>query len=459
MVRCLIAASLGIALLVNMAGAVEPPQLGTRKLGDDWPLLLGPTGDNRSRETGIITEWNATSPKIVWQLPLGTGYGTPAISRGRLFQFHRVADQARLVCLNSETGAELWKFEYPSDYQDLYGYDNGPRSSPIVDEDRVYILGAEGMLHCLSVLDGKVIWKLDTTKQFGVIQNFFGVGCTPVIYEQLLILNIGGSPAESKNAPPGALDQVKGNGSGVVAFDKLTGQVKYQFSDELASYASPTLAKIDGRPWCFVFARGGLIGFDPATGKQDFHFPWRAEILESVNASNPVVFGDEVLISETYGPGAALLKVKPGSHSVVWTDEERRREKSIQTHMNTPIYHDGYVYASSGRHTQNAELRCVEWKTGKIMWSRPGLSRSSLLYVQGHFICLTEYGDLILLKATHEKFEPIGHLVLTGEKDAAGQPQRLLKYPAWGAPVLSHGLLYVRGADRLVCLDLIPEKK
>ncbi len=114
---------LAFALIANLAGAVEPPQLGTRKLGDDWPQLLGPTGDNRSRETGIITEWNATSPKLVWQMPLGTGYGTPAISRGRLFQFHRVADQARLVCLNSETGTELWKFEYPSDYQDLYGYD------------------------------------------------------------------------------------------------------------------------------------------------------------------------------------------------------------------------------------------------------------------------------------------------------------------------------------------------
>ena len=97
-------------------------------------------------------------------------------------------------------------------------------------------------------------------------------------------------------------DELKGNGTGVVAFDKNTGKVSYKISDELASYASPVLATIDGRRWCFVFARGGLLGFEPATGKVDFHFPWRAEDLESVNASNPVVVGDQVLISETLRP-------------------------------------------------------------------------------------------------------------------------------------------------------------
>src|SRR5690606_31589665 len=109
---------------------------------------------------------------------------------------------------------------------------------------------------------------------------------------------------ESREAPPGQLDLVKPNGSGVVAFDKHTGKVKYKLADELASYASPVLAKIGGRDWCFVFARGGLLGFDPASGKQDFHYPWRADMLESVNASNPVVVDDLVFISECYDVGS-----------------------------------------------------------------------------------------------------------------------------------------------------------
>ena len=159
----------------------EPPAkiVQKRLAGDDWPKFLGPTGDNKSRERGILTTWPDTGLPVVWQLALGTGYGSPAISQGRLFQFDRQANQARLRCLTSETGELLWKFEYPTDYQDQYGYDNGPRASPVVDGDRVYIFGAEGLLHCLAVEDGKPIWKVDTTARFGVVQNFFGVGSTP----------------------------------------------------------------------------------------------------------------------------------------------------------------------------------------------------------------------------------------------------------------------------------------
>ncbi|HLJ97428.1 MAG TPA: PQQ-binding-like beta-propeller repeat protein [Gemmataceae bacterium] len=419
--------------------------LGTRKQGSDWPGFLGPLGTGVSREKGILSPWPKHGLRIVWHKPLGTGYAMPSISRGRLFLFDRQTNQARLRCLKSETGEELWKFEYPTDYQDYYGYNNGPRCFPVVDEDRVYIYGAEGMLHCVRAVDGKLLWKQDTKAEFGVVQNFFGVGSTPVIEGDLLIAQVGGSPPGSGAFP--TLGQ-KGNGSGVVAFDKFTGKIRYQVTDELASYAVPTLATIGGRRWCFVFARGGLIGMEPATGTIDFHYPWRARVLESVNASNPVVVGDYVFISETYGPGSALLKVKPGGYDVVWTDADKRRNKSMQCHWNTPIYHDGYLYGCSGRHTGEAELRCVEFATGKVMWREPALTRSSLLMVDGHFICLAEDGTLLLLKVNPQKFELVSRLE---------GPSILLEYPCWAAPILSHGLLYVRGKDHLVCLELIPE--
>jgi outer membrane protein assembly factor BamB len=442
------------------ASSAVVPDLGTRKQGEDWTAFLGPTGDSKSRETGIIANWPREGPRIVWQQRVGVGYGMPAISRGRLFQFARFGKQARLECLQSETGAPVWKFEYQTAYEDMYGYDNGPRCSPIVDDDRVYIFGAEGTLHCLTVIDGKLLWKVDTKEKFGVVQNFFGVGSTPVIFDELLICQVGGSSEDSRDVAPGQLDRVQGKDSGVVAFDKRTGAVKYQISDELASYAGPVLARINDRPWCFVFARGGLLAFDPANGHIDFHFPWRAPVLESVNASNPVVVGDRVLISETYGPGGALLRVEPGKYELLWSDKDRRRDKHLQTHWNTPVHHEGYVYASSGRHSAEAQLRCLELETGKIMWSQPGLSRSSLLYVDGHFVVLTEGGDLLLIKATPEKFEPVSLAVLEAPPHAVEAPgvgpRKLLTYPAWAAPILSHGLLYVRGHDRLVCLELIP---
>lgn len=439
-----------------------PPNLWTREIGDDWPTFLGPTSDSKSLETGIVTDWRPKSLVLLWQRELGTSYGAPAISRGRLFQFDRFANRARLYAVNAETGAELWRYEYATDYEDLYGYNNGPRCSPVVDGDRVYAFGVDGMLVCVRAEDGKVIWKVDTTEQFGVVQNFFGVGSTPVIEGDLVVAMVGGSPPESQAVGPGQLDRVESNGSGIVAFDKFTGEVKYKIVDELASYASLKLTTIAERPWCFAFCRGGLVGFDPASGTVDFHYPWRAEILESVNASMPVVVDDEVFISETYGPGSSLLKVSSGNHEVVWSDDEDQRDKAMQTHWMTPVYVDGYLYGSSGRHVYNAELRCIEWKTGKVMWSVPEMTRSSLLLIDGHFICLGEYGQLTLFKPNPEKFEPVTQVDLAappgGKVGSDTDPRRLLDFPCWAAPVVSHGLLYLRGDKRLICLGLIPAK-
>jgi outer membrane protein assembly factor BamB len=443
-----------LCLLLLGCGAVSAPlpearDLSTRKTGGDWPAFLGPLGNGVSTEKGI-TPWPEEGPPILWHKKVGTGYGMPTVSRGRLFQFDRHGNDARLTCMKAETGEEVWKFEYATRYKDHYGYDNGPRCSPVVDDDRVYLYGPEGMLCCVRVADGKLVWKVDTAADFGVVQNFFGVGSTPVVEGDLLIAQVGGSPPDSGDYP--SLDQ-KGNGSGVVAFDKHTGKVKWKATDELAGYAGPVLATINKRRWCFVFARGGLVGLDPATGKVDFHYPWRAKELESVNAANPVVVGDRVFISETYGPGSSLLKVKPGGYEVLWDDAKKGRDKSMQCHWSTPIYHDGYLYGCSGRHTRQAELRCIELATGKEMWSEPGLTRSSLLFVDGHFICLTEAGDLLLLKANPKKLDVVS--IVNPKGKLAG----MLDYPCWAAPILAKGLLYVRGKDELVCLELIPEKK
>jgi outer membrane protein assembly factor BamB len=434
------------------SSSADLPDLRTRKTGSDWPAFLGPQGTSISTEKGILAAWPKEGLRLVWHKQLGTGYGMPSISRGRLFIFDRHGDNARLSCFKSETGDFLWKFEYVTDYEDYFGYNTGPRCCPVVDGDRVYIYGAEGMLHCVRAVDGKLLWKADTKTQFGVVQNFFGVGSTPVVEGDLLIAQVGGSPEGGGRFP--SMGQ-KGNGSGVVAFNKFTGKVVYQVTDELASYAGPVLATIHGRRWCFVFARGGLIGMDPTTGKVDFHYPWRARTLECVNGSNPLVVGDEVFISETYGPGSSLLKVKPGGYEVVWADQPSERRKRMQCHWNTPIYHDGYLYGCSGRHTENAELRCIEWATGKLMWREPNLTRTSLLMVDGHLICLGEDGQLRLLKVNSNKYEEISLLEVKDPKSG----ESLIGYPSWAAPILSHGLLYIRDEKRLVCLELIPEKR
>jgi len=430
--------------LVPVAAAGEILSLWTRTRGDDWPGFLGPNRDGRSAETGIRTDWSAGLP-MLWQREVGEGYSAPAISRGRLFMFDRHEDRARLTCLNAESGAEIWQRSYPTIYEDYYDYSNGPRASPLVDGDRVYSFGVEGRLRCHRVSDGELLWDVDTSARFGVIQNFFGVGSTPAIEGDLLIAQIGGSPP---GAPKIHSGEVRPNGSAVVAFDKMTGEVRYQVGDELASYSAVKLATIAGRRWGFVFTRGGLLAFEPSTGRIDFSFPWRARILESVNASTPVVVGNRVLSSETYGPGTAVLAVRPGGYEVIWEDGGRR-DGSFSCHWNTPVHEDGVVYGSSGRHSGNAELRAVELETGTVLWSEPRLQRSSLLSVDGHFIVLSEDGTLRLLLQDRERYHPVGELVL----EADGR--RLLEPPAWNAPVLSHGILFVQGKGRLVALELI----
>ena len=482
--------ALGIMLALAMlwaadrsARAADLPDLGTRKQGVDWPKFLGPTGNSKSPERGILKDWSHTPPRLVWQVRLGMGYCMPAISRGRIFVFDRTVHDVRLRCLESETGKPIWQYTYPTDYQDLYDYDGGPRASPVVDGDRVYIVGPDGKLTCVSALDGKKLWGVDTAEKFHVIRNFFGVGSTPMIEGNLLIMQVGGSPAAANPDVARPLERAKGDHSAVVAFDKRSGEVKYRFSDELASYSSPVSATIGGRRWCFVFARGGLIGFDPATGKQDFHYPWRAKTLESVNASSPVVVGNQVFISECYQLGSSLLKVRPGGYDVVWRDPPGLRdEKAMRLHWNTPICVDGYLYGSSGQQPDVADLRCIAWATGKLKWSEPNLSRISLLYVDGHLIGLTEDGQLLLIRANPQKFELVAKLTLkmpaahaaakpmaagqttgapaadasTADDDAADR--KLLERPCWAAPILSHGLLYVRGKNRLACVELIPEQ-
>ncbi|MFT5523480.1 MAG: outer membrane protein assembly factor BamB, partial [Pirellulaceae bacterium] len=449
------------------------PNIAKRRGGHDWASFLGPTRDNKSAETNIVMRWPDAGPRIVWQRKMGDSHGTCAVYRGRLLLMERVGEINQLLCLHSETGRELWAFKTPTQYVDQVGYGNGPRCSPVVDGNRVYAYQADGVLNCVSVTEGKLLWSIDTAQEFGVVQYFFGVGSTPTVEGDMLFVAVGGSPQKQSERQI-HMDSLKGNGTGIVAFNKYTGEIVYGITSALASYASPTFATIEGRRWGFVFARGELIGFDPRNGKVDFQFPWKARFKAAVSAATPIVVGDEVFISEAYGPGSCLLKVRPGGYEVVWQDDLRSREKSLRLHWNTPIYHNGFLYACSGRHAVEGEIRCVDWKTGAVMWKAAGINRSSLLFADDHFIALGEYGELLVFKANDEMLEQVCSVVLKEEdledgdskdgdskdgnaaKDDAAEMDlpRLLKYPAWSAPVLSHGLLYVRGKDRFVCLDL-----
>ncbi len=445
----------------GLRSSARPADLWTRRLGSDWPDLLGPLRNGKSTETGVLTNWPATGPRVVWQQDAGSGYGNCAISRGRAFLFDRHSDLARLTCRHAETGALLWKYEYPTDFVDSYGYDNGPRCTPVVDEQRVYIFGAEGKLHCLDVTDGHMLWMRDTRRDFSVVANLFGVGSTPMVVGELLITMIGGSPPEDREIPRDQLDRVSGNGTGIVAFDKRTGDVRYQLTNELASCSSPVVATIDGKKVCFAWCRGTLVVFDPVDGKIRFRYPWRANMLESVNAACPVVNDHRVFLTEAYGPGSVLLEIRPAGFAVTWRDSAKVRVKAMKAQFSTPIFHNGFLYGCSGRYPRNMELRCIRWETGEVAWKKPLGQRCSLLYADRHLICLTDYGKLQLIEANPLRYELVAEadFGIPEERESVGvkSAPSLLGHPTWAAPVLSHGLLYLRGKSRLICLELIED--
>ena len=426
---------------------------------EDWPQFLGPRANGTSLETGLLDKWPENGPPILWDKKIGTGYSAPSVRGDRLVLHHRIDDKEIVECLEAATGKPLWRYTYPSQYVDPYQYNNGPRCTPLLTTDHCYTFGAEGKLLCLELQSGRLVWQRDTAKDWDVPAAFFGVGSTPILEGELLIVMVGGQPD-----------------SGVVAFDARTGKtvwesvgeknwqgqpmlgwpgertVVWKKWDKQASYATPVAATIHGKRSLFCLMRQGLVSLDPQSGRVNFSRWFRAQVEESVNAANPVAVDDLILISTAYYKvGSILLRVKPDGRGF----EEVWRSTVLEIHWTTPIYLDGYLYAFSGRNEPDAHLRCVELKSGKLMWDRdeswpphsarqPSVyGRGSAITADGKLIVLGEGGLLGLFKTNPARPEEIARWQV---------PQ--LHYPCWAAPVLSQKRLYLRSEDRLICVNL-----
>ena len=319
------------------------------------------------------------------------------------------------------TGKTIWSGDYPTHYQDAFGFDEGPRATPAVDGKRVYTFGAQGVLSCWDVDSGKKTWSVDVQAKFSSEGGFFGMACSPLIEGNAVILNIGGA-----------------KGAGVVAFDKTNGNVLWKATDDEASYSSPTAATIAGQRYVLVFTRAALVGLGPGDGKILFQFPWRARIRESVNAATPLVIDDLVFISASYQTGAALLRIGASGVTKVWSGDN-----ILSNHYATSVYHDGMLYGFDGRQEYGPSLRCVELKTGKVRWTQESFGAGSILVADKYLLIMGEKGQLICAPATPDGFKPIAQ--------AQVMPFEIRAYPA-----LAEGLMFVRSKDKLVCLDLRP---
>ncbi len=388
--------------------------------GEDWPNFLGPRQNGTSRETGLLKDWSSEGPPILWSRSLGPSFSGPVTSQRRLILLHRVGMEEIVECVDARTGTEIWKKSYPTKFVDRYGYNNGPRSSPTIEGDRVYTFGAEGKLTCLHFKTGQILWQRWINRDYQIPQNFFGAGVAPVIEGNLILLNAGGSDE-----------------TGLIAIDKTSGQTVWKTSSDGASYSTPVLRTIHGKRLAFFFTANGLLAVDTQSGREHYRYRFRSKAYQSVNAASPVVVKNYVFLSASYNTGAVLLELEPTGLHEVW-----KRRLALQAHWATSIYHDGYLYGMDGRHEKGANFRCLEFITGRLQWAAdPHLGRATFIMAEGHLLALGERGDLALIEVNPDRYQ---------EKARA----HLLAYPCWTPPVLSHGLLYLRNETRLVCLDL-----
>jgi outer membrane protein assembly factor BamB len=384
----------------------------------DWPQFLGPERNGISSEKGLLQSWDEKGPPLVWKRQVGEGYSGPVIARGRLILLHRVENEEVVESFDAATGKPQWKFSYPTAYSDQVGKGDGPRCTPVISGQRVYTLGAEGKLHCLELESGKKVWERSLVEEYKVKQNFFGVGSTPLVEGNLVLVNVGGKDA------------------GIVALDKDTGKEKWRATGDGASYASPVAATIDGVRYAIFFTRRGIVLLEPATGKVLFEKQWRAAYDTTVNAATPTVVGNLLFFSASYDTGAILLRVTKNQVKEVWS-----REDALSSHYNTSIYHEGYLYGIDGRQESGARLRCIELKTGKVQWTQKPFGCASMVLADGHLIALTEKGDLVLLRPSPKSYQEISRA-------------RVLTFPCRAEIALANGRLYARDGENHMCWNL-----
>lgn len=350
--------------------------------------------------------------KRLWERPVGAGFAGPVLAAEKVLLHHRQGGEEVLEALDLRTGKTLWRAANPTQYRDDFGFDEGPRSTPSVAQGRVFTYGAEGVLSATDLNTGKRLWSVDVMKKYGVEKGFFGAAGTPLPSGANVIVNAGAR-----------------NGAGIVAFDAANGRESWRATNDGPSYSSGVLATLDGKQAAVFFTQDGLAALDAATGAVMNQTRWRSRSRASVNAASPVVAGNEIFLSASYGTGAVLLRgFKP-----VWQGDE-----SLSNHYASSVYANGYLYGFHGRQEYGQEFRCVEWKTGKVMWSREGFGAGTVQLDSGRLFIQREDGELVVAEPSPEAFKPISR-------------RRLLQGPIRAYSAISSSIYCLRNTTTLAC--------
>jgi len=390
------------------------------RVTNDWPTWRGLQRTGISREHGLLKAWPEGGPKLAWQVAnMGIGFSTPAVADGRVFLMGNREGQEVVLALSArENGKEIWAATIGPVRHEGAGYP-GPRSTPTVDGDRVYVLGINGDLVCLNAKTGAGVWRRNLVSEFsGGIPNW-GYSESVLVDGPWVLCTPGGGEAT------------------IAALDKTNGQTVWTSKvGDGAGYSSLITAEIGGVKQYIQFTAKGLIAVSAADGK----FLWRydAPANGTANISTPVVAGDKVFAASGYGTGGGLVAIKHGAGN--FEAQEAYFTKHMKNHHGGFVVIDNYLYGSD----DPGILTCLDLETGNVKWTDRSCGKCSLVCVDGMLYCRSEAGLVSLVEAKPDAFQLHGRFEQPERSDA----------PSWPHPVVADGRLYLRDQDKLLVYDV-----
>jgi outer membrane protein assembly factor BamB len=404
----IVAVSLGLLLAV-----------GAELHAGDWPQVLGPNRDGVAVGETLPDKLPAGGPKRLWQTEVGEGFAGPAVKGDRVVLFHRNNSGERLDAFETSSGKPAWSRSFPASYRGTIADDNGPRCVPIIHDGAVYAYGAAGDLHCVDFATGKPRWSRALAKECGAPDGYFGAGATPIIASDRLLVNVGGK-----------------KGQGLVAVSLKDGKTLWSATDEQASYSAPVLASVEGTPAVLFITRLNLVAVRPEDGSVVFTTPFGAR-GPTVNGASPIVWGENVFLTASYGIGARWLRTSGKTITTAWEDDD-----TLSSQYTTPVRVGDVLYGIDGRQdVGTARLRCVDPAKHKVLWTEEGFGMATLIAAGDKVVALKTDGTLSLFAAV-----PAGYRSL-GEAEVFTSTTRAL-------PALSGGKLFARDTRVLRCFEM-----
>lgn len=397
----------------------------------EWQQYRGPHTDGTTSEK-ILKTWPANGPRQVWKAPMTDGFSTFAVADGKAYTLvSRTIDQVKnevCIALDGDSGKELWaaplgfsKYDGGGDSGAAHNSGgDGPRSTPAVDGNRVYVLSAPLVLFCLDAANGRVVWKKDLVKEHGARNIRWQNAASPVLDGNLIFVCAGGE------------------GQSLLCFHKGTGGLVWKGQSDKMTHATPVVTTLLGHRQVIFFTQSGLVSVVPGTGAVlwRYNFPYQTS-----TAAAPVVGGDIVFCSAGYGVGAAAVKITREGTSFKATELWRKSNQLIN-HWSTSVYRDGHIYGLFGfKKWEEVPLKCIELATGEEKWSKDGFGQGGTVLVDGSLVTLAENGDLVVVEATPRSYnETARNKVVTGK--------------CWNNVAVANGRIYARSTKEGVCLDV-----